>query len=220
MTTSIPVTQINLPPGFIDLGLGNPQTARLPLDLLRRAAETHFARREPTFLQYGAEQGNGYFRQALAKFLGAGYGCAVEPESLFVTCGASSGLDLLCTLFTHPGDTIFVEEPTYFLALRIFADHGLRVVSIPTDEDGLLIAALEEKLVQYRPKFLYIIPTFQNPSGRTLPLERRERLTALSREHDFIFAGGDVVSGPDLVVTAMVAGRKAAQAMDEYLKSK
>ena len=70
----------------------------------------------------------------------------MDADRLFVTAGVSNALDLMCTLFTRPGDTIFVEEPSYFLALRIFADHGLRVISIETDEDGLLIESLEEKL--------------------------------------------------------------------------
>ena len=188
----LPVTQINLPSGFLDLGIGDPQLALLPLELIRQGTENCFALNDPSFLQYGAEQGNGYFRLALAKFLSAGYGLPVEPESLFVTSGVSGGLDLICTLFTQPGDTIFVEEPTYFLALRIFADHGLRLVPIPTDEDGLLIAALEESLAEYHPKFLYVIPTFQNPTGRTLLLERRERLVALCQEHDFLVVADEV----------------------------
>jgi len=192
MKTSLQTTQITVPPGFIDLGIGDPQTALLPLELIRQSAEACFAQNDPAFLQYGAEQGDGYFRLALAKFLSRGYGFPVEPESLFVTSGASGGLDLICTLFTRPGDTIFVEEPTYFLALRIFADHGLWLVPIPTDEDGLALDALEEKLAEIRPKFLYIIPTFQNPSGQTLSQERRERLVAICQEHDFLIVADEV----------------------------
>lgn len=189
---TLPVTQINLPPGFIDLGIGDPQLSLLPAELIRQGAEACFARNDPSFLQYGAEQGNGYFRLALAKFLIAGYGFPVEPDSLFVTSGASGGLDLICTLFTQPGDTIFVEEPTYFLALRIFADHGLRLVPIPTDEDGLVLDALEEKLAEILPRLLYLIPAFQNPSGHTLTQERRERLVALCQEHDFLVVADEV----------------------------
>jgi len=192
MKTSLQTTQIQVPPGFIDLGIGDPQLSLLPLELIRQSAEACFAQNDPAFLQYGAEQGDGYFRLTLAKFLSRGYGFPVEPESLFVSSGASGGLDLLCTLLTRPGDTIFVEEPTYFLALRIFADHGLRLVPIPTDEDGLALDALEEKLTEIRPKFLYIVPTFQNPSGQTLSQERRERLVPLCQEHDFLVVADEV----------------------------
>jgi DNA-binding transcriptional MocR family regulator len=111
---------------------------------------------------------------------------------LFVTTGASQGLDLICTLFTQPGDTIFVEEPTYFLALRIFTDHHLNIVSIPIDDNGLVVEALEEKLAEYRPVFLYTIPTFHNPGGVTLSAARRERLVRLSEQHDFLIVADEV----------------------------
>jgi DNA-binding transcriptional MocR family regulator len=148
MTNYIPTSQIHIPPGMIDLGVGDPDFTLLPLDLLRRAAETCFAKGDPAFLQYGAEQGDGYFRKALAGFLERGYGFSVDPDHLFVTNGISNALDLVCARFTRPGDTIFVEEPSYFLALRIFADHDLRIVPIQTDEDGLVIEALVEKLAK------------------------------------------------------------------------
>ncbi len=192
MTKPPQTVQINIPAGFIDLGLGDPALSLLPLDLIRKAAEERLSQDDNRFLQYGAEQGDGYFRLALADFLTKGYGFQVHPEGLFITTGISSGLDLLCTLFTRPGDTVFVEEPSYFLALRIFADHGLRVVSIQTDEAGLVIEALEEALTEDRPKFLYLIPTFQNPSGHTLTQERRERLVALAEEHDFLVLADEV----------------------------
>ncbi|MGZ6347218.1 MAG: aminotransferase-like domain-containing protein [Anaerolineales bacterium] len=186
------VSQFYVPPGFIDLGLGDPQSSLLPIDLLRKAAEERFKRHEIDFLQYGTEQGDGTFRQSLAIFLSQAYLFPVGPESLFITNGASMGLHLICTLFTRPGDTIFVEEPTYFLALRIFADHELKVVPISTDENGLVIENLEEKLSEYNPKFLYLIPTFQNPSGHTLPADRRKKLLSLSRKIDFMLVADEV----------------------------
>ena len=192
MTFPLPATQVNIPPGVIDLGAGDPPFSLLPLDLLQKGAEARFARNDPYFLQYGLEQGDGYFRQALAGFLAEGYGFAVDPGRLFVTCGISNALDLLCTLFTRLGDVIFAEEPSYFLALRIFADHGLRVVPVETDGDGLVIESLEERLKDGSPKFLYVIPTHQNPSGHTLSAERRAQLVELSHEHDFLILADEV----------------------------
>jgi 2-aminoadipate transaminase len=188
----LPVIQSPIAPGFIDLGLGDPAFSLLPLDLLRESAAECFARGDNSFMQYGAEQGNGPFREALADFLTRGTGDPVGPESLFITHGASGALDLTCTLFTRPGDTIFVEEPSYFLALRIFRDHDLRILPIPTDADGLIVESVEEKLSAARPKFIYIIPTFQNPSGQTLSAERRARLVALAREHNFLIVADEV----------------------------
>ena len=99
--TELEITQMDIPPGFIDLGMGTPDIDLLPLAGDRRS------------LQYGVEQGDGNFRRALADFLTKAYGVHVDPGLLFVTAGASSALDLLCTLYTHPGDVIFVEEPSY-----------------------------------------------------------------------------------------------------------
>jgi 2-aminoadipate transaminase len=192
LNTLFQTTQFSIPPGFIDLGLGDPQFSLLPMDLLRRAAEERFNQNDPEFLQYGAEQGDGKFRLSLSEFLSRKYLYPIEPTSLFITNGASMGLHLICTLFTTPGDTIFVEEPTYFLALRIFADHELRLVPIRTDENGLVTGDLEEKLEKSKPKFLYIIPTYQNPTGHTLSPDRRKELLRLSRRHDFLLVADEV----------------------------
>ncbi len=189
---TLQTVQTLIPPGFIDLGVGNPQLELLPLALLRDAAQDRLSQNGNEFLQYGAEQGDGYFRDALAKFLTPRYGFPISHDELFVTAGVSSALDLLCTLFTRPGDTIFVEEPTYFLALRIFADHGLRVASIRTDETGLDFDDLSRALKKHRPKFFYIIPTFQNPSGQTLHAEQRRRLVSLAQQHGFLILADEV----------------------------
>jgi DNA-binding transcriptional MocR family regulator len=192
MTTPFSTIQNLVPPDVIDLGLGDPSLALLPLDLIREAAQMRLSQSDNSFLQYGAEQGDVYFRSALADFLSKGYGFEVRAESLFVTNGISNALDLICTLFTETGDTIFVEEPTYFLALRIFADHHLNVIPIDTDENGLVIESLEEKLAEFQPKFLYLIPTFHNPTGATLSQERREWLVQLAKEHNFIIVADEV----------------------------
>ncbi len=188
----MPITQVNHSSRVIDLGIGDPDFNLLPLELLHSSAETYFASGDLRPLQYGSEQGNGYFREALADFLSTEYGASVDPDLLFVTAGASSALDLICTLYTHPGDTIFVEEPTYFLALRIFTDHGLRTVPIPIDDGGLRLDVLEEKLTEHDLKFVYTIPTFQNPCGRTLSLARRERLVELAQRYNFLVVADEV----------------------------
>ena len=184
--------QIQTPPGVIDLGRGDPPLSLLPLDLIRDSAQIRLSGSDNSFLQYGTEQGDGYLLLALSNFLTKGYGFDVQPENLFITNGISNALDLICTLFTQTGDTVFVEEPTYFLALRIFADHHLNVVSIDTDENGLVPASLEEKLTESRPKFLYLIPSFHNPTGYTLSEERRERVVQLAKEHDLLLVADEV----------------------------
>ncbi len=186
------VTQSEAAPDVIDFGLGHPGPDLLPLGLLAHAAATRLQGDDSSLLQYGHEQGDGYFRQALAAFLTRHYAAPVDMDELFVAGGASQALDLICTLYTQPGDVVFVEEPTYFLALRIFADHRLRTVPIATDGDGLIPAALADALAQHRPSLLYTIPSFQNPSGVTLSLPRRQQLVALAQEHNFLIVADEV----------------------------
>jgi 2-aminoadipate transaminase len=189
---SIRTVQLNIPPEMIDFGVGQPSPGLLPLALLQEAAAHRLGSGDASLLAYGSEQGDGYFRLALARFLSAHYRVPVDFDNLFITAGASQGLDLICTLFSRPGDTIFIEEPSYFLALRIFADHGLNLVSLPMDAHGLILDALEEKLSRYTPTFLYTIPTFHNPSSVTLAAERRERLVQLSRQHKLLIVADEV----------------------------
>ena len=184
--------QIEFRADFIDLGVGQPAFSLLPSQIIRQAAEHRLAHDAAAYLQYGAEQGDGFFRDVLARFLSDGYGFDVQPDRLFVSSGASQALDLICTLFAPPGATVCVEEPSYFLALNILADHQLRVASLPTDEQGLIVDGLEERLAQLRPALLYLIPTFQNPTGVTLPRERRERLVELSRKYGFLIVADEV----------------------------
>jgi DNA-binding transcriptional MocR family regulator len=190
--TTLQTTQLNIPSGLIDFGVGQPSPSLLPLELMRQAAEHRLGQADGSLLAYGAEQGDGYFRLALAQFLTEGYGLLVEPERLFITASASMGLDLISTLFARSGDTIFVEEPSYFLALRILADHQFNVVGLPTDGEGLVIEAVEEALKQHKPAFLYTIPVFHNPSSATLPADRRKRLVQLSQEHNFLIVADEV----------------------------
>jgi DNA-binding transcriptional MocR family regulator len=184
--------QLYIPPDVIDFGAGQPSPHLLPLAWLREAAANRLGDADTGYLAYGAMPGDGYFRHMLAGYLGEHYQVPIDFENLFVTGGASQGLDLICTLFSRPGDTIFVEEPSYFLALRIFADHGLNIVSLPMDDQGLVIEALEQNLSQHTPAFLYIIPSFHNPSSVTLTAERREQLVQLSQQHDLIIVADEV----------------------------
>ena len=186
------ITQLNLSDDIIDLGVGQPDPSLLPLTVLSQAANHRLAQPDASLLQYGMEQGNEYFRRSLSQFLSDGYGVSVDPDRLFISAGATSGLDLVCARFTNPGDTVFVEEPTYFLALHLFADRRLNVVGLPTDENGLIVEALEEKLADIRPAFLYTVPTFHNPSGVTLTASRREHLVRLSEQYGFYVVADEV----------------------------
>lgn len=185
-------------PVFIDLSLGHPGNDLLPLSEFREMAARALSSADPTLLQYGSKQGAPAFREALADLLTASLAIQTTPDTLFVTSGASQALDLACTVLSEPGDVVLVEEPTYFLALRIFASRGLKVRGIPVDENGLVIEALEEALSDSKPAFLYTIPTYQNPTGVTLSEARRRRLVELSRLHDLPVVADEVYQLLDL----------------------
>jgi DNA-binding transcriptional MocR family regulator len=188
----VQVAQISVPEGWIDFGIGQPHIDILPLDQMAKAAAHRLEHGDRNILQYGMQQGDGNFRISLAQFLSAEYGVPVDPDHLFITAGISQALDQICALHTRPGNTIIVEEPSYFLALRIFADYELKIISTPVDEKGLIIEALEEKLVKHKPVFIYTIPTYHNPAGVTLTADRREKLVGLSEKYDFLIVADEV----------------------------
>lgn len=190
--TTFSSAQKEIPPGMIDLGIGQPSPWLLPAAAMQKASAHCAADPGCVLLAYGSEQGDGHFRLALSGFLEGIYGIPVDPAHLLVTNGASQAIDLICTLFSKAGDTIFVEEPTYFLARKIFADHQLKPVALPMDADGLMVDALEEELRRTRPAFLYTIPTYHNPTSSCLSAARRETLVELSRRYDFTVVADEV----------------------------
>jgi 2-aminoadipate transaminase len=107
----------------------------------------------------------------------------VESNEIVVTTGATQALDLLCNALLDPGDAVLVERPTYVVPLKRFVLAQARLISVPGDEDGLDPIALEAAVVEHRPKVIYTIPTFQNPSGTTLTVERRRAVAEIAARH-------------------------------------
>jgi len=180
------------PPGTINFGIGQPSADLLPVDIVRAASESFFANAEPLELNYGVTAGDARFLDSLAEFLSAGYGVPTSPGELFVTGGNSQALDLVSTVYAKPGDTVFVEEPSYFLAFQIFRDHGLNIVGIPVDDEGLCVDALQRELASHKPAFLYTIPSYHNPGGQSTSDERRKQIVELATLHDFLIVADEV----------------------------
>ncbi|MCW3016814.1 MAG: PLP-dependent aminotransferase family protein [Solirubrobacterales bacterium] len=130
-------------------------------------------------LQYSTTEGDPALRHAVAARLTA-RGLPTDADDLLITSGSQQALTLLATVLLEPGDRILVEEPSYLAALQAFALAGARVIPVPCDEDGLDIDAVEQLAAEHGAKLLYTIPTFHNPTGRTLPLDRRRALAALA----------------------------------------
>jgi 2-aminoadipate transaminase len=180
------------PPGTIDLGIGQPSADLLRVDLLRQASESFFSEAHPFELNYGVMPGDERFLESLAGYLGEEYDATVNPESLLVTAGNSQALDVVSTVFSKSGDTVFVEEPSYYLAFQIFRDHGLNVVGVPIDDNGMQVDALEALVNEHHPALVYIIPSYHNPGGHCMSAERRVRLIELSRQQGFLIVADEV----------------------------
>ncbi|MDX3588609.1 PLP-dependent aminotransferase family protein [Streptomyces europaeiscabiei] len=130
-------------------------------------------------LQYATTEGEPTLRAALAARYGA-RGLPTGADGVLVTTGSQQALSLLATALLEPGDVVLVEEPCYLAALQAFRFAGARVVAVPGDAHGVDPAALEELVVRNRPKLFYTVPTFQNPTGRTLPAERRAAVASVA----------------------------------------
>ncbi len=180
------------PPGTINFGLGHPSADLLPVDLVRRASQSFFDNAVPFELNYGVMQGDERFLDSLAAFLTDGYCSEVTSDQLFVTGGNSQALDLVSVMFANPGDTVFVEEPSFFLAFQIFRDHGLNIVGIPVDNDGLGVDAIRRGLESHKPAFLYTIPSYHNPGGQCTSEARRRQIIELATEYDFLIVADEV----------------------------
>ena len=152
------------------------------------------------------------YRSAVAALLTRHHGYTVDADALFPSAGVSQALDLLCTLFARTGDIVLAEDPTYFCALQIFADHGLEVWPVASDEHGTRPENLEARLDEAetagrRVALCYFIPTFQNPMGSTMPQKRRERLVALSSARQLLLVADEVYQ-----LLALPAGGDTAEA--------
>ncbi|MDX6729937.1 MAG: 2-aminoadipate transaminase [Baekduia sp.] len=126
-------------------------------------------------LQYSTTEGDPALRAAIARRLGV-RGLPTDPDDVLVTSGSQQALTLIAAVLIEPGDTVLVEEPSYLAALQCFQMAGARVVPVPCDDDGLDPEPLPALVRREHPKLLYTVPTFHNPTGRTLPLERRAAL--------------------------------------------
>ncbi len=178
-------------PGTINFGIGQPAPDLMPVNLFSEFIESFLSNAIPEDFNYGPADGDPRILSALSKFLSASYNIEVNSQSLFLTGGNSHGIDLVCERFTKPGDTILVEEASYFLAFPIFKDRQLNVISVPTDADGLIVDRFEAAVKKHHPSAVYLIPDFNNPTGISLSTSRRIELTNLSKLHDFVLISDD-----------------------------
>src|SRR3954470_1828771 len=122
-------------------------------------------------------------------------GLPAASENVLVTAGSQQGIDLVGKALIDPGDVVAVEAPSYLAALQSFSTYEARFETVPGDEEGMRVDALEQVLRERRPKLIYVVPTFQNPRGTTLPLERRVRIAQPAAADGGPAPGGDPHGG-------------------------
>lgn len=185
------------PPGALSFYYGHPDPAAFPLAELRTAVDATWQRHVPAALLYGPEQGPPLLLDILCQKMQRNEGLELSPEQVFITAGASQGLDLICRLWARPGDAVLVEAPSYHEAIAILRDYPVRLAAVPLDDEGLIVDALAERLRALRTEgmgvaFLYTIPTFQNPSGVTMSAARRQALVTLAQAEKLWLVEDDV----------------------------
>jgi len=169
------VTQM---PDVISFAGGMPAPEIFPVEEFKEACIRVLDEHGSEALQYGTTDGYLPLREMISRHTNQ-YGIKVTADNIMITNGSQQALDLLGKIFINPGDRVLVESPTYLGALQAWNTYNAQYVTVPSDDDGIQIDKLEMAL-RTGPKFMYVLPNFQNPTGVTLPLERRERLVELA----------------------------------------
>lgn len=177
-------------PEVISFAGGLPAPGLFPIDDIRLAAERVFAESGARAFQYGVTEGVSPLREQIAAEM-ASRQVACSADDVLVTTGSQQGLDLLGKIFLDPGDVIFTETPTYLAAIQAFQCFQARFQPVATDDQGVIPEAVDELAATAQPRFLYVIPNFQNPTGRTLSLARRRQLVDIAQRRNFVIVEDD-----------------------------
>ncbi len=180
-------------PNIISFSGGAPAAEALPVEAVREISQEIL--RTPgkgvEALQYGGVMGYEPLREDVVTYLLRLKGLDVTHEQVLITSGGLEGLNLLCQVYIDPGDVILVESPTFVHAVEIFEMFGAKLIPVEMDGDGMRTDDLEAKIQAYDPKMVYVIPTFQNPTGITLSTERRKRIAELGGQYDVMILEDD-----------------------------
>ncbi len=177
-------------PDIISFAGGLPDPCLFPIEAVREASEAALNERGDLALQYSPTEGDPFLKEELAKFMQR-QGETVKPDDIFVTASSQQGLDLIAKVFIDPGDPVIVEMPTYLGAIQSFRTFNADFHGIEMDYEGIIPDQLESKIKlliaqNRKPKFIYLIPDFQNPSGITLTLKRREKVLEIASRYDLL----------------------------------
>jgi len=180
-------------PEMISLAGGLPAEELFPTADLQAAVNYVLQAESAASLQYGPTEGYLPLRKQIAAIMNE-RGVYCSAEEILVTSGSQQSLDLLGRVFLNQGDVVLMENPTYLAAIQAFEAFEPRLAAVPTDEQGMLPEALEKAIIEEHPKLVYLVPTFQNPTGRTMNLERRLAVAKILRRHRVLLVEDDPYS--------------------------
>jgi 2-aminoadipate transaminase len=185
MTTSAirDILKVAQAPDIISMAGGWPEAALFPVEQFREICDYVLKELPQASLQYGVTDGYRPLRQAIAEQVQEQQGTPCALENVVITSGSQQGLDLVARIFLDKGDTVLVEEPTFLGALQSFTSYQCRYVTVPMDEEGICAERLGQAIISARPKFMYLLPTFQNPTGVTMSLARRRQVVEIAARH-------------------------------------
>ena len=178
-------------PGIISFAGGFPDSAMFDVAGIQQAVDQALKTEPGAALQYGATEGYQPLREQLAAFMQSKGVAGLAPEQLIVTTGSQQALDLLGKTLLEPGSKAIVEGPTFLATIQCFRLYGAELISAPIDGDGVQVDVLEQLIEQHKPRLVYLIPTFGNPSGATLSLERRKRVLELAVKYQTLIVEDD-----------------------------
>ena len=178
-------------PGIISFAGGFPDSAMFDVEGIREASALALSKEPGAALQYGATEGYNPLREQLALFMATKGVKNISPEGLIVTTGSQQALDLVAKTLLNPDDVALVEAPTFLATIQCFRLYGPKVLGVPIDAHGVQVDKLEAMIQQHKPKLVYIIPTFGNPSGALLTKERRLKILQLAVKYKTIVIEDD-----------------------------
>lgn len=178
-------------PGMISFAGGNPAASALPDQQCAELARELLLEKGKALLQYGATEGYAPLRESLVPYLKERFSFTCRPEEILPVTGSTQAMDLLCKALIDPGDKVVVENPTFLGNMQAIRLYQAQLLPVDSDEDGVKVDELEEVFKKEHPKLFYVIPTFQNPTGRTLSLSRRRKIAELASRYGVVVAEDD-----------------------------
>jgi len=178
-------------PNMISFAGGNPSVDALPDEVCARLAKEVLENDGKRILQYGATEGYPPFLESLIQYLNKTYAFPADKSTVLPTTGSTAGMELVCKAMLNPGDTVLVESPTFLGNMQTLKLYQANLVPIASDDEGVIPEEVEKAAKEHHPKLFYVIPNFQNPSGRTLSAERRKAIAQLAKKYGFLVLEDD-----------------------------